>query len=238
MCALAVAIGVLYPADDPSLAGGLRTLRAPWPDEIMLIVSGRSAAAIVQRRRRPQCSGCPTRRPCFRVSRGSANGTRRQRSRLGGKVPQIPDSRIRVCNTADVRGDADYVLYWMIAFRRTGWNHSLQRAADWAEKLAKPLVILEALRVGYPWASDRLHHFVLNGMADNAWRLQSKRVHYHAYVEERAGDGKGLLSQVASRACLVVTDDYPAFFLPRMVSAAARQVPASRRGRFAGRFPC
>jgi deoxyribodipyrimidine photo-lyase len=113
----------------------------------------------------------------------------------------------------------------MIAFRRAGWNHSLQRAADWAEELAKPLVVLEALRVGYPWASDRLHRFVLDGMADNARRFERKRLHYYAYVEERPGDGKGLLSQLASRACLVVTDDYPTFFLPRMVRAAAHQVP-------------
>ena len=35
-------------------------------------------------------------------------------------------------------------------------------------ELARPLVVFEPLRVGYPWASDRLHAFVLQGMADNA----------------------------------------------------------------------
>ena len=37
----------------------------------------------------------------------------------------------------------------------------------WARRLRRPLVVLEALRCGYPWASDRLHRFVLDGMADN-----------------------------------------------------------------------
>ena len=46
-------------------------------------------------------------------------------------------------------------------------SFALDRAVGWARELGKPLVILEALRVGYPWASDRLHRFVLDGMADN-----------------------------------------------------------------------
>lgn len=41
--ALAVALSLTYPPDDPALPGELRTLRAALPDEIMLIVGGRSA---------------------------------------------------------------------------------------------------------------------------------------------------------------------------------------------------
>jgi deoxyribodipyrimidine photo-lyase len=140
-------------------------------------------------------------------------------------LSQIPESRIRVCNDASVNADGDYVLYWMIAFRRTRWNHSLQRAAEWAEKLAKPLLVLEALRVGYPWASERLHRFIVEGMADNARQLRQRDVIHYAYVEDQPDAGKGLLQDLASRACLVITDDFPAFFLPRMVAAAARQLP-------------
>ena len=35
---------------------------------------------------------------------------------------------------------------------------------------------------------------------------------------------RDLLAALASRACIVVTDDFPCFFLPRMVASAARQV--------------
>jgi len=59
----------------------------------------------------------------------------------------------------------------MRAFRRPGWNFALQRAVDHARLLDRPLVILEALRCGYRWASDRVHAFVIEGMEDNrrAW---------------------------------------------------------------------
>ncbi len=138
---------------------------------------------------------------------------------------RIPQLRIYVCNEASVRKDGDYVLHWMTGFRRVRFNFSLQRAVEWARELKKPLVIMEALRCDYRWASDRLHRFVLDGMAANARRLSKAAVTYYAYIEGQRGEGSGLLKALASRACVVVTDDYPAFFLPRMVAAAADQVP-------------
>jgi deoxyribodipyrimidine photo-lyase len=85
--------------------------------------------------------------------------------------------------------------------------------------------VLEALRCGYRWASDRLHAFVLAGMADNARRLANRPVLYHPYVEPARDAGKGLIEALAARACVVVTDEFPSFFLPRMVAAAAARLP-------------
>jgi deoxyribodipyrimidine photo-lyase len=113
----------------------------------------------------------------------------------------------------------------MVAFRRVNWNFSLQRAAEWAEELNKPLVILEAIRCGYQWASDRLHRFILDGMTDNARELKKYNVLYYPYVELIHGGGKGLLKALAERSCVVITDDYPAFFVPRMISAVANRMP-------------
>ena len=114
------------------------------------------------------------------------------------------------------------MLYWMIASRRSGWSFALQRAAAWAEELGRPLVVLEALRAGYPHASDRLHAFVLQGMADNQASFARHGVTYYPYVEKRPGDGRGLLAALSEMACVVVTDDFPGFFLPRMLAAAGR----------------
>ena len=133
----------------------------------------------------------------------------------------VPSSRIRVLNATPVRRDGKFVLYWMVASRRTRFNFGLQRAVDRARGLATPLVVLEALRCDYPWACERFHRFVIDGMADNAERFRRAGVHYHAYVEPRPGDGKGLLAELGRHACLVVTDDFLAFTLPCMLEAAA-----------------
>jgi deoxyribodipyrimidine photo-lyase len=138
-------------------------------------------------------------------------------------VTPIPDVRLRSCNAEPVK-DGDFVLYWMIAARRLGWSFGLERATDEARRLKKPLVILEPLRCGYRWANDRIHRFVLEGMGDHAARLAGSNVTYLPYVEPAPGAGKGLLAALGRQACLVVTDDFPAFFLPRMVAAAGAQL--------------
>jgi len=112
----------------------------------------------------------------------------------------------------------------MIAYRRATWNFSLQRAAEWAFELNKPLVVMEALRCGYGWANDRLHRFILEGMAHNARQFKGSEVSYYPYVEPIQDAGKGLLPALAKKACVVITDDFPAFFLPRMVASASRKL--------------
>lgn len=139
-------------------------------------------------------------------------------------MKSVPAIRIRNCNAAPPRPDADYVLYWMIASRRLRYNFALDRALEHCRAFRKPLVIFEALRVGYPWASDRLHRFVLDGMAANARYCKSRGIRYLAYVEPEAGAGKGLLRALAEDACVVVTDEFPCFFLPKMVASAAKQL--------------
>ncbi len=136
----------------------------------------------------------------------------------------VPALRIRVLNTSPTRADGDHVLYWMVAARRRRANFALQRAVELGREFGRPVLVLEALRCGYRWASDRHHTFVLQGMADNAADFAAAGVTCHSYVEPTPGAGKGLLEALAARACAVVTDDFPCFFVPRMVAAAAARL--------------
>ena len=136
----------------------------------------------------------------------------------------VPLLRIRRSNEAAVRPSRDFVLYWMITNRRLRYNFALDRALEHCRALGKPLVILEALRVGYPWASDRLHRFVMDGMRENTRFCEERGVRYFAYVEQAAGAGRGLLRALGENACIVVTDEFPCFFLPTMVASAAKQL--------------
>lgn len=135
----------------------------------------------------------------------------------------VPDDRI-TASALPLREDADYVLYWMIAQRRTRYNFALQRAVEHAQALRLPLLVLEPLRVGYRWASLRHHRFILDGMEDNARALSDAGVTCYTYVEPEPGAGSGLLEALAERAAVVVTDHFPAFFLPRMVRAAESRI--------------
>jgi len=140
-------------------------------------------------------------------------------------VAAVPEIRLRTLGHLPVRRDGRYVLYWMTAFRRSRSNFALQHAVALAETLQRPLLVLEALRCDYPWASPRLHRFVIDGMRDNAATFAQHAVAYYPYVEPNPGAGHGLLSALAAEACAVIGDDAPLFFLPRMLTAAAAHLP-------------
>ena len=140
----------------------------------------------------------------------------------------VPPIRITLCNNRPINHEGDFVLYWMIANRRMDSNYSLQRAIEWCIELKKPLVILEALRINYPWASQRLHKFVIDGMKDNANAVElegNNGVLYYPYLEPKHGDQAGLLESLSQKACAVVTDDFPCFFIPAMIRLASSQIP-------------
>lgn len=138
----------------------------------------------------------------------------------------IPAIRLTDVNTVPIRADGDYVLYWMIASRRLTWNFALEHAIDQAKTLGKPLLIFEPLRVRYPWASERLHRFVIEAMREHRDRLADNRIGYYPYVEPTPGAGTPLLATLARRACVVITDEYPCFFLPTMIDAVKATLPA------------
>lgn len=136
----------------------------------------------------------------------------------------VPQDRIRPANQGILNPQGSFVLYWMTAFRRLNWNFALQHAADLSREMGKPLIILEALRADYPFASPRFHRFILQGMGERFQLLRRMAPAYYPFVERERGEGKGLLKALSQHACCVVADDFPSFFIPRMLAAAGRIV--------------
>ena len=133
----------------------------------------------------------------------------------------VPKSRIRILSDQHPAEAGEFVVYWMTTARRAHWNFGLDRAVELALSLDRPLLVLEPLRVGYRWASERFHRFIVEGMLDNAGAFAGTNVNYFPYVEPAPGAGSGLLEALMERAAAMVADDYPGFFLPRMLEAAA-----------------
>jgi deoxyribodipyrimidine photo-lyase len=133
-------------------------------------------------------------------------------------------ARLRRLNDRRIEPGGDYVLYWTQIYRRLERNHALDYALRCAEELSKPLVVYEGLRIDYPWASRRLHRFVLEGMQANAQRAGDLGFNYWPFVETRKDEGRGLLRRLGARAALVVTDDYPCYIVPLQTEALARKL--------------
>jgi deoxyribodipyrimidine photo-lyase len=136
----------------------------------------------------------------------------------------VPPERVHACNERGF-ADGDYVLYWMIANRRRHFNFALQHAVEWSVELRKPLLIVEALGCRHRWATARSHVCIMQGMLDNLRAFRGSGVTYHPFVERHISDSKGMVHTLAEHSSVVVTDDSPAFEIPRWIEAVASRSP-------------
>ena len=123
----------------------------------------------------------------------------------------VETERIRKLNAAPERPHRKYVLYWAQMNRRVDANHGLLYAAEIANQHRLPVLYYEGLTCSYPYANDRLHTFILEGVPETAKRLKKAGIGYVFYLRRRADSPNDILYQLAQDAAAVVTDDYPIF---------------------------
>jgi deoxyribodipyrimidine photo-lyase len=122
--------------------------------------------------------------------------------------------RVTLLNDKPENKKAKYVLYWMQMFKRTSHNHALKFAIEKANELDLPLVIYEGLKYHYPWASDRLHTFILEGVEEKRKEFERLGITYIFYLQKDKKSPKQTVKKIAKDAALLVTDDFPCFIIP------------------------
>src|ERR1700712_2845884 len=105
--------------------------------------------------------------------------------------------------------NGDYVLYWMASTPRFDENWALRFATLEADRLGLPLLIHHGLDPSYPYASDRVHTFVMQGARELSARARELGLSYRFALRRRRDDDRRVVDRIASRAALVVTDLYP-----------------------------
>ncbi len=124
------------------------------------------------------------------------------------------NERVVQLNNAEANSKARYVLYWMQMYKRTSHNHALTFAIRKANEYNLPLVVYEGLKYYYPWASDRIHAFILEGVEEKRQEFAAQRIRYIFYLQKDAASPKQTVAKVAREAACIVTDDYPCFIIP------------------------
>jgi len=135
--------------------------------------------------------------------------------------PVVPQERMRRLNDRPERHGSEFVLYWIQMYHRAEQNWALTAAIEAANRLGLPLVAYHGLGCTYPHANDRIHRFILEGVTELKERFGRRGILYHFYHRRRPADPNDLLYRLARRAAVVVTDDFPAFFLPAQTTRVA-----------------
>jgi deoxyribodipyrimidine photo-lyase len=126
-------------------------------------------------------------------------------------VAEVEPERVRALNDSPVREGAEYVLYWSQMNRRVECNHAFAYAIELANSLRLPVLYYEGLDCVYPYANDRLHTFMLEGVPDTMERLRTLGIGYVFYLRRNRREPNDVLYELSRSAAAVVTDDYPTF---------------------------
>jgi deoxyribodipyrimidine photo-lyase len=132
--------------------------------------------------------------------------------------------RVTKLNDQPERPGGRWVLYWAQMNRRAEANHALAFAAELANCFDLPLLVYEGLTCSYPYANDRLHTFILEGVPEMARRLAELGAGYVFYLRRRHSDPDDILYRLAAEAAAVVTDDYPTFIARRHNASVPRKI--------------
>jgi deoxyribodipyrimidine photo-lyase len=121
------------------------------------------------------------------------------------------NARVRLLNNKPLRSNAKYVLYWAQMNRRVESNHALAHAVELANQQNLSVLFYEGLTCDYPYANDRFHTFILEGVPYTEKRCRKLGLGYFFYLRKNVASPNDMLYRLAADAAAVVTDDYPTF---------------------------
>jgi len=136
----------------------------------------------------------------------------------------VEPARVHAVREGTPSARGEFVLYWCQVVHRVPYNHALHAAIALANHLGKPLVCYQALRPDYPHASDRIHAFALEGLAELRAALHKRGVPHWLELPRSPGEHRPRLAELGRRAAVVVSDWHPTFVVPRHLAAAAREL--------------
>ncbi|WP_412068750.1 deoxyribodipyrimidine photo-lyase [Rubrivirga sp. IMCC43871] len=124
--------------------------------------------------------------------------------------------RTRRLSDPPVADAADYVLCWLGQALRADHNPVIDASLALGDTLGLPVVVLHTLENRYPYASHRIHRFMLEASQELGPGVEARGLRFARYVRqgEPGGDAPGAVdvaARLAKRAAAVFTNDVPTF---------------------------
>lgn len=137
-------------------------------------------------------------------------------------LPPHLRERVALVSCEAPRAGASFVLYWAHHALRVDENPALESAAEIAAALDLPLLVFIAVSGSHTHLSDRHVWFFLEGVRDFAMDLAELGIPLAASLEANARPDV-VMDRLASRAAVIVTDDFPAQPYPDWIASIARR---------------
>ena len=119
--------------------------------------------------------------------------------------------RVRQLNQHAINPAGRYVLCWLQQALRARDNPVIDAAILIGNELGLPVLVYHGLREDYPFASDRLHRFILGASRDLAIGCEQRGLACIQYIDREEKRERGLVYRLAAESVAVVLEDQPAF---------------------------
>ena len=136
------------------------------------------------------------------------------RALLDLRTRRLTDNRI-------VSRGRDFVLCWLMQALRAEQNPALDAAIALGNERGLPVVVLHALENRYPYASHRLHRFILEASRELEAGVEARGLRFVRWVKREGESEVDLVARLAERAAAVVVDDVPTFVTNEYAAALA-----------------
>lgn len=119
--------------------------------------------------------------------------------------------RVRALNDRVVIAGRGYVLCWLQQALRARDNPVIDASVRLGNALALPVLVYHGVREDYPYASDRLHHFILGASRDLGTGCRERGIACVQHVDRDGHREKGLVHRLGANAAAIVLEDQPTF---------------------------
>ncbi|MES3100568.1 deoxyribodipyrimidine photo-lyase [Sphingomonas faeni] len=119
--------------------------------------------------------------------------------------------RVRVLNDRSLAANGRYVLCWLQQALRAYDNPAIDAAIRLGNALRLPVLVYHGVREDYPYASDRLHRFILGASIDLAEGCRLRGLACVQHIDRAERREKGLVYRLGADAAAIVLEDQPTF---------------------------
>ena len=118
---------------------------------------------------------------------------------------------MRALNDRAVACDGGYILCWLQQALRGHDNPVIDAAVRLGNAPHRPVLVYHGVREDYPYASDRLHRFILGASRDLGRGCRERGLACVQHVDRDGAREKGLVHRLGAAAAAIVVEDQPTF---------------------------
>ncbi|MGI4730684.1 MAG: deoxyribodipyrimidine photo-lyase [Janthinobacterium lividum] len=118
---------------------------------------------------------------------------------------------MRALNDRGLNPGGRYVLCWVQQALRACDNPVIDASIRLGNALKLPVLVYHGVREDYPYASDRLHRFILGASRDLAAGCRKRGLACVQHVDRASHREKGLVHRLGIEAAAIVMEDQPTF---------------------------